>query len=1327
MDSPSRRLHGPPSASTSSNFFDEPFPTIPTNDFDQFSSDYTFPSWTPHAPRTTMRPPNGNANPSNSSNSSPVSSIDSSNQHRRHESSNSSRSAGLDPDPLLLDTAQNIRPKCIPARTQADPPKRPLDTTNAEEDLDRQMSELFDFESAANSPGGSVSTATSANKSIAGLAIPQYQESPRRAEVPIPKHYRPNLTTPPRPAVSTPASFQHETSWQHSTFQPQSFGFNGYPNTSFFSPMGGMTNGAGVAPNPGFVGPAYLSQPQPAFATPSAPFSGFSQPNQLPGTQLLIRPIPSKTRVETQILTTLTLLNPPPGVTKVHLPARTMAKSKLMAKSPPDRSPDMLELDVMPVCASAMKKPGVYARALALARGDEPSTHTRQQPQRSSSEGTTSDGNPKPSVEPMNGGPIKICDGCVIRERKRAGRRIEKEESAAEVNWKRCEKERIVVFNENEVVQWKLFGSAESKEPANKRAKGGARSKKKTENVGEMPTLSRPSSPLVPYCGKAKQTRLNMRITCYCRHQGEPEGFQGQFVAQEISSPILITDDHKTSSLQNDKTDATFKTEPRPFGERCFPSIPQIVPAIVPQQVGLGQSHSTTDLSNHNHFQTHPALYRSATSFALHQFSQLPTPQSTGVSTPLKYSSYRTSATLTPRHQSRQVSPSASSGPTPKRRKGSSAGLMNQHPSIDLSMTSMPVTNGGSAHTPRPSISPTPSSEASEGLAMATIGNTAQSAGPSTNAHASFAHPQHLSPNNISPSTDSDPMADVIPALQSNDQSPDPIQATSGDNLAAHANALHHSLARLPDATVSPVVAPRVLRVIPNEGPKAGGIDVTILGECFHPGLEVLFADASATSTAVVNPQTIVCRIPPSVEARVVLVTLKDQPQMEPQVRFRYVDTEESDLMRLALQVLHHRQTGRMVSATDIAHSIIDGQQLQHSQHVPQGFPPQQHFSSDVAGLETVILGVIDLIDQADEPIDPCYNARQQGGQTMLHLAASLGYHRLVAGLLARGANFDLRDRNGMSAMHMACLHGHMRVVRKLLSAGGDPTLRSLRGDTPIDMARHHPDVHGFISSIERHTRTVSVEATPHSHLSRSSSLASVHSKWATQLGAQTPAEEADMAFDVALAEAYRSRPVTPAQAWAGSRRNSASDKQRFSHQQPAGEAAANTHLVTAAAAMAAWGDNLAGQIQYFQQSVQRTLPQIQLPQLPPLPTFEAYQEHPMVRRISSLVPRKSAPSAPPAYDEIYPESSQTDLEIKKESVVRSFRETLMEEKRAAIFDHDIEPRSMIQALSGASSEEMRDELRNAHARNVKSLSKDRKLFFVWVCILYAFRHEDLC
>lgn len=300
----------------------------------------------------------------------------------------------------------------------------------------------------------------------------------------------------------------------------------GFEDSLPFGPVYGTSTAPPFAVNAGFVGPGSYICPQPMFIPPTATFNGLQHNEQPMGPTLTIPNIPTKTRVETQIPIKMALSPMPPGITKLHLPLRTMAKSKWIAKPPPSRSPDMLELDVMPVCASAMKKPHLQKRAFALARGEGLSPQPRNQIQASSPEDRDAVCEPVENIDPMDGGPISICDNCVNRERKRANRKIEKDPSDEEIKWKQSEKERIVVFNGPEVVEWEPFTSSNFNEAAGKRAKRGPRGKKKSEVDDEVPSPVSASGLEVPYPERAKQVCLMMRITCYCRHQGEADGFR---------------------------------------------------------------------------------------------------------------------------------------------------------------------------------------------------------------------------------------------------------------------------------------------------------------------------------------------------------------------------------------------------------------------------------------------------------------------------------------------------------------------------------------------------------------------------------------------------------------------------------------------------------------------------------------------------------------------------------------------------------------------------------------------------------------------------------
>ena len=134
--------------------------------------------------------------------------------------------------------------------------------------------------------------------------------------------------------------------------------------------------------------------------------------------------------------------------------------------------------------------------------------------------------------KPLNGGEVKICSGCITRERKRAARKkvkkVEEEES-----WHKDEDKRVIVFNTHEIKDWK--------QPS---------SQILSETVGDR------REPVVHE--GALQVDAPMRIACYCRHQNEKLGFQviftikdwtGRLVAQEITSSIMITDDHKTHNM----------------------------------------------------------------------------------------------------------------------------------------------------------------------------------------------------------------------------------------------------------------------------------------------------------------------------------------------------------------------------------------------------------------------------------------------------------------------------------------------------------------------------------------------------------------------------------------------------------------------------------------------------------------------------------------------------------------------------------------------------------------------------------------------------------
>jgi hypothetical protein len=1058
---------------------------------------------------------------------------------------------------------------------------------------------------------------------------------------------------------------------------------------------------------------------------------------------LTLHPTPLKSRVETQIPIKMTLFPMPMGITKLHLPTHTISKPKLLAKPTPERSPDMLELYTTLVCTSAMQSPENRRRAFERAAAQDSSQDD------AGSENSDEDDENKP----LNGGDVKICVGCITRERKRAARKkvkkVEEEES-----WHKDEARRVVVFNTHEVKEWQ---PPTSQPPS--------------EATGDRP------EPFIP--DGALQVDAPMRIACYCRHQNEKLGFQVIFtikdyqdrvIAQEMTSSIMITDDHKTHNLPALSNQTSNTSDGQLFsGTGAFPSdgMFDMSSGPVGSMAPFRLSHSSSDLQS---------MQRNFN-------MQFPAPMSMAGSS---HPSQTTSATMTPRSLSRQTSPSAPSGqPTSKKRKASGSGKV---PS-GLAMTRLETTDAGQASAPGPlsvvtSSAPSPftpnlssfpvsTEQQTFGQQPSTISNIPQqyNTGPPT--------PNSNDQVFFSNANRSQSMENLaMHQLYSAPTSAHPSRAPSPNGLRNSVQAYQQQQAQIAQAVanglygmplaLNPHRPPTIHKLIPNEGPKTGGIEVTCLGSGFCQGLEVMFGDSKATTTTFWGETSLVCLLPPSAFAGTVAVTFKhqhQQQQMQPyptppipkqQAFFKYVDDDEQQIIRTALSVLGHKMTGKMEDVRDLARRIVgDGPSSWGSStgHSPTGGAGG---NSNVSGFNAATFGVdveatllrcLDLIDLDDSPNMPRLNLRRASGQTMLHLACSLGLHRFVAALLARGANPEPRDKGGFTPMHFAALHNHPQIVRRLMLSGADPTVRSLQGYTPSDMATSD-EVLRAARRIEHHTRTRSGG----SLRSRTSSATSLRSVWepasspppldhalsddSSDDGNEYEDEDADAANDGAF--------------WMRSSRRPSTQKSRSAslvpEKDPVLELPTQGGLASpTAAAMTAFRDQLAAQIQHLQQTMHLNLPN--LPQMPTLPDYQAYlPTNPMVRRISNLVGNRqdsttkeqdyrwwdlfssTIPAAPPAYEDIFP---QGDVDTKRASAAQAAADTVADNKCAEIFDLT-EAESSTTAgqkkrpvvvgtvrigQNHTVTREQQDQLRLAHAKKVKKLRSDRNLFFIWVCL----------
>jgi hypothetical protein len=549
-------------------------------------------------------------------------------------------------------------------------------------------------------------------------------------------------------------------------------------------------------------------------------------------------------------------------------------------------------------------------------------------------------------------------------------------------------------------------------------------------------------------------------------------------------------------------------------------------------------------------------------------------------------------------------------------------------------------------------------------------------------------------------------MAQLYSAPTSNHASraPSPNGLRSGVNSASHnqlsnqfSQAITRGLYSMPSTVNEPVtVVPIVHKVIPSEGPKVGGIEVTVIGASFVHGHEVWFGGVKAITTTFWGPQALVCLLPPSPVAGPVPVTLGRQetisfPLAKQPPMFKYVDDTEDILIRTALAVLGHKMSGRVVDVNELAHRILnDGGSSWgngSSSGGSSGNGPVYHQAApNETHLESQLLRVLDLIDLDDSPHRTQLDLRGSTGHTMLHLACVQGYHRLVAALLARGASPYVRDRGGFTPLHFAALYNHPEIARRLMLARADPTMRSLSSLTAVDVAQSRAVVRTIRSS-QRHNRSRSGGSLQ----SSTSSAASLRSLWEPLTRAQTHEEPISVDPSEESPE-YTSDDFEDEDSDDSDllhmRRPSGVGLDTSVIQEELGAAAAaaavdvnNSVAAQTTALAAALKNQVQEQLQQFQQQLSQQLqnfthlPQIpQMPQMPQMPTFsgmqalpdyQAYlQQAPFIRRVQQLMPNMTGnrpdnqgdnvakvdgrwwdlssymngvSTAPPAYEDIYP------------------------------------------------------------------------------------------
>ncbi|KAK1236317.1 SPT3 Dosage dependent suppressor of Ty-induced promoter mutations-like protein [Marasmius sp. AFHP31] len=568
-------------------------------------------------------------------------------------------------------------------------------------------------------------------------------------------------------------------------------------------------------------------------------------------------------------------------------------------------------------------------------------------------------------------------------------------------------------------------------------------------------------SPLIDFSNGS--TVLPLRITCYCRHHREKVGFHvnltlvdfmGRVVGSGTTKPIMITDDHKSGNQTRTL---------------------QAQQSVFPTQIDW-QSHSPpAAMAPSKRKNTKDVIATSPTTTAAKKKRAKP---------------YDSSAKPSRLPSSRETSLSLSSAPSPDP-SASSPPAAHDH---DVGIANAPDQEM-SAPVEQP---PSPATILSQISAAATPPSSSEIPPLSYN-YGYTSHSQdsqsESSPDGLITPTDLGPASslDLDVAMLNDPASDTDIFANNHHNDLLPLFSLFSNLPHNPNTTViPPPLPPTIHRLIPSCGPTHGGIEVTVLGANFHMTLvnelTCVFGGVEATSTTRWSDNALVCVLPPRAEAGVVEVEVKVkgeekppdfQQQRQQPTLFTYSDESDRALMELALQVVGLKMTGKIEDAKNVAMRIVgaggstgdSGNQGSSSTSSNTGTGNTASMMNALftatPDLENLVIGFLSLLDVPvdsssvkGKTIHEALRHVTRAGQTLLHLAAYIGYPKLLQFLIDRwegDGEVDRRDKNGWTALHFACFRlgeseedreRRVDCLRILLGAGADREVVDASGKT---------------------------------------------------------------------------------------------------------------------------------------------------------------------------------------------------------------------------------------------------------------------------------------
>lgn len=278
---------------------------------------------------------------------------------------------------------------------------------------------------------------------------------------------------------------------------------------------------------------------------------------------------------------------------------------------------------------------------------------------------------------------------------------------------------------------------------------------------------------------------------------------------------------------------------------------------------------------------------------------------------------------------------------------------------------------------------------------------------------------------------------------------------------------LQQSLSMLAQAPTHPTIQ----KVIPAQGPIRGGIEVTLLGFNFRPGLNVKFGSKNSLATHCWSESTMVTYLPPAAQPGQVLVSFETFEHVIPPNQhsvFTYTDDTDRQLIELALQIVGLKMNGKLEDAKNIAKRIVGsdgttGGGNSSNENTPGTQGQAQQLSMNRASMEwydnahraveklsksdlsteEILINFLSLVDLPNCPIIiPNWQLCNGQGQTLLHLATLKKYTQLIKFLITHGCKIDIRDNQGLTPLFFASMCGHRDLIGIFIECKSNWNLR---------------------------------------------------------------------------------------------------------------------------------------------------------------------------------------------------------------------------------------------------------------------------------------------